>query len=296
MRKLEYQLVDVFTDVPFGGNQLAVFVDGSSVPAEMMQVIARELNLSETTFVLPPENPGAQFRLKIFTPAEELPFAGHPTVGTGFVLKHLGLIPNEGNVVFEENVGLIPVTLSRDGRVTMTQPTPQFGDIFADRQIIADMLSIAADCLADLPIQVVSSGVPFLYVPVTDLATIRKIKLRTDLWERILKGWSASNVLVFTREVEQPDSTVHSRVFAPAIGIVEDPATGGASGPLGAYLVKHGVVSPMNSRVSIISEQGFEMGRPSKIYIDLQMSGDSFRQVQVGGYTQFIGGGYLQIE
>jgi trans-2,3-dihydro-3-hydroxyanthranilate isomerase len=195
---------------------------------------------------------------------------------------------------------LINVTLNNDGRITMTQPTPEFGEVFADRQIIADMLSIAADCLAEeLPIQVVSSGVPFLYIPIADLKSMRKIKLRIDLWEKLLKGWITSNVFVFTMETEQADATVHSRMFAPTMGIGEDPATGSASGPLGAYLVKYGLVSPLNGRVSIISEQGIEMGRPSKIYIDLQMngdgSGDSFRLVQVGGYAQYMGAGYLQI-
>lgn len=300
MRQLHYHLVDVFTDRPFGGNQLAVFTDAKDLNTEMMQNIACELNLSETTFILPPEDPKARFRVRIFTPAEELPFAGHPTIGTGFVLQHLGMIPPDGSVIFEETVGLINVTFNNDGRITMTQPTPEFGEVFADRQIIADMLSIAADCLAEeLPIQVVSSGVPFLYIPIADLKSMRKIKLRIDLWEKLLKGWITSNVFVFTMETEQADATVHSRMFAPTMGIGEDPATGSASGPLGAYLVKYGLVSPLNGRVSIISEQGIEMGRPSKIYIDLQMngdgSGDSFRLVQVGGYAQYMGAGYLQI-
>lgn len=286
MAKLHYHLVDVFTDRQFGGNQLAVFTDGQSVDPRWMQAIARELNLSETTFVLPPDDPQAQFRVRIFTPGAELPMAGHPTVGTGFVLRHLGMITGN-SVIFEEGVGLIPVDLSDDGRVTMTQPTPKFGAVFDNREVTAAMLSIEVNQLAEgLPIQVVSSGVPFVYVPVRDLAAIRQVKLRQDLWEKHF----TSDVFVFTMETELPGSTVHSRMFAPGLGISEDPATGGASGPLGAYLVQYGLVKAVDGRYAITSEQGIEMGRPSKIYIDVD--GDTFK---VGGYTQLMGGGYLEI-
>ncbi|MBZ0288040.1 MAG: PhzF family phenazine biosynthesis protein [Anaerolineae bacterium] len=289
-----YQWVDVFTDRLFGGNQLAVFTDAVGVSTETMQLIARKLNLSETTFVLPPEAPGADFRVRIFTPGTEMPFAGHPTIGTAYVLQRSGRIQDQ--VVFEEGVGLIHVRLEPDGMVWMTQPLPQFGEIFSDRQVIADLLSIPPDALiAELPVQVVSSGVPFLYVPVHDLATMRQIKVRADLWETWLKDWAASDIFVFTPEVKHSDSTVHSRMFGPSLGIVEDAATGGASGPLGAYLFRYGLAAGHNGRCFIISEQGIEMGRPSRIAIALEVDGTSIKSVQVGGYSRFVGEGTIQI-
>jgi PhzF family phenazine biosynthesis protein len=181
MPELPYHLVDVFTDMPFGGNQLAVFTEPDDLPAETMQLIARELNLSETTFVLPPTDPQNHYRVRIFTPARELPFAGHPTIGTGYVLHRHGLIRSGGSLRLEEGVGVIEVTLTpeSDGRlmVTMRQPLPQFGAIFEDRATLSAILSLKPDDLTDgLPAQVVSSGLPFLFIPVKTLSAIRRVQ------------------------------------------------------------------------------------------------------------------------
>lgn len=302
MPRLSYQLVDVFTDRPFGGNQLAVFTDGRGVTGDRMQQIAKELNLSETTFVLPSESAETDFRLRIFTPAAELPFAGHPTIGTAFVLARENLIePANGRatVRFQEGVGPIPVTVDFDDRgpslVTMEQPLPEFGEEFADREVMARMLSIETEGLdGRYPIQVVSSGVPFWYVPIKDMSTIKRVRLRTDIWERALKESRSPHVFVFTTETVAPDSTVHCRMFAPAFGIAEDPATGGASGPLGAYLVRYGIAQG-GAGNTIVSEQGFEMGRPSVIYITVEQSGDRFTSVKVGGKSVYMGEGFFQL-
>jgi trans-2,3-dihydro-3-hydroxyanthranilate isomerase len=301
MRKLRYQLVDVFTDERFGGNPLAVFTNGRSVEPEVMQRIAKELNLSETVFVLPPDDAANDWRLRIFTPGVELPMAGHPTVGTAFVLarEHLVDINAERTAIrLEEQVGMIPVEFAfqDDGRllVTMQQPLPTFGPEFTDRATIAEMLSLDVSALDDYPLQVVSCGVPFLFVPIKNLDAMHAIKLRLDIWERAVKGHAAQHIFTFSRQVEKAGSTVHSRMFAPAMGIAEDPATGAASGPLGCYLVKHNIVT--DNPAAIISEQGVEMGRPSFIHIGIDRDKDGeISRVSVGGQSVYIGEGLIEI-
>jgi len=300
MRELQYHLVDVFTDQQFGGNPLAVFTDGQGVADGLMQAIAKELNLSETTFVLPPTDPANDCRVRIFTPGGELPMAGHPTVGTAFVLARDGRTPvrdGEARFIFEEGVGPIPVTLAmRDGApdmIWMKQPAPTFGPIFENRAEIAEMLSLTPDDLDDrYPIERVSSGVPFVYVPLASLAAARRARLRLDLWERLNGPKQLGKVFLFTRETQYPGSTVHSRMFAPVIGIAEDAATGGASGPLGCYLVQYGIAA---AGQALVSEQGIEMGRPSFLHIRIERDGEVFTHVGVGGQCVYVGHGALQI-
>lgn len=299
--ELHYHLLDVFTNQAFGGNQLAVF---TSPPADLqqatMQRIAKELNLAEITFVFPPDDPDNDFRVRIFTPATEMPMAGHPTVGTGYLLAHqgmLGEINGEKVVTFEEGVGPIKVTVKADDdgkptQVLMRQPLPEFLDIHEDKQLIADMLSLGVDDLhPTVPVQVASTGVPFLYVVLNSLEAIAKATLRLDMWEKHLKGTNAEQVFVVTTETQYDGSTVHSRMFAPAFGIPEDPATGAASGPLGAFLVKYGLVPAGD----IVSEQGIEMGRPSFINIHIGVNGDDFTDIVIGGECVYMGHGTLII-
>ena len=299
---LQYHLLDVFTDRPFGGNPLAVFTDPPlDLPTETMQQIAKELNLSESTFVFPPSDPANDFRVRIFTPASELPMAGHPTVGTAYLLAHigkLGPIKQSKTLTFEEGVGPIQVTVQTDAsssprRVLMRQPLPQFQDIYEDRQAIAEMLTLShQDLRPGAPIQVVSSGLPFLYVVVKSLDAIRRISLRLDRWRELLAGGPAEQVFVTTTQTRYPDSTVHSRMFAPALGVAEDPATGSASGPLGAYLLKYGLVDSHD----MVSEQGIEMGRPSFISIHIGRDGAGFTDVVIGGACVYMGYGALTLE
>jgi trans-2,3-dihydro-3-hydroxyanthranilate isomerase len=304
MKQQHYFLVDVFTNQPFGGNQLAVFPDARGLAPETMQALAKELNLSESAFVLPSQDAAHDYWVRFFTPAVELPMAGHPTVGTAFVLarEHLiRLAEPETTITFEEGVGAVPVTFQvREGQlqsIQMRQPLPTFGPVFADREAIAGMLSLDSAALdATLPLEVVSCGVPFLFVPVKSLQAIRDIHLRLDVWERILRDFAAPHVFVFTQEVMLPDSTVHCRMFAPAMGIAEDPATGAASGPLGCYLVRHGRVRLAAMGISqIVSEQGFELGRPSLVQVKIEHEGQQITNVSIGGQCYFMGKGWIML-
>ena len=295
-----YHLVDVFTDRAFGGNPLAVFLDGNGMSDALMQAIAKEFNLSETTFILPPRDPANDFRVRIFTPAQELPMAGHPTVGTTFVLTRAGLVrPGVGRttITLEEGVGPIPVAIDwKDGQpsfIEMQQPLPEFGSPIEDRAGIAAMLSLEPEAIPDdLPIQIVSCGVPFLFVPIKSLEAIRRVRFRIDVAER-LKAPS-DKTFVFTTETEFPRSGVHSRMLAPLLGVPEDAATGGASGPLGCYLVRHKVL-PSDGELRVVSEQGVEMGRPSFLHIRIRHADDKITAVHVGGSCCYMGSGQLEL-
>jgi trans-2,3-dihydro-3-hydroxyanthranilate isomerase len=303
MRRLHYHKVDVFSDRAFGGNPLSVFTNGRGISTEMMQLLAKELNLSEATFVLPPQNPANDYHIRIFTPGRELPLAGHPTVGTTFILAREHMIEQQDNpatIVLEEGVGDIPVSIEFDGdqpgMIWMTQPKPQFGKEAdnEERSGVAEMLSLPIEALDErYPVQVVSSGVPFLYVPIRDLDSIKQIRVRLDINDRVMPGFGTRDVFVFTPEVETEGSTVHSRMFAPEMGIWEDPATGAASGPLGAYLVRYDI-APDPGR--IVSEQGLEIGRPSFIHIQIDKLGDEIISARVGGQCHYMGEGFFEIE
>ena len=303
MRKLHYHLVDVFTDRIFGGNQLAVLTNGRGISSELMQSIAKEFNLSETTFVLPPKDAANDYHVRIFTPGKELPMAGHPTIGTSFILAREHMIelwPDEVTIKLEEGVGIIPVQINfKDGQpdlIWMQQPPPRFGPRFEERGAIAEMLSLSPGAIeADLPIEVISCGVPFLYVPLVNLEAARSIRFRMDVWEKVLAPGGVKEVFVFTKETELAGSSVHSRMFAPGLGIQEDPATGSASGPLGCYLARYEVF-PVSQRMEFTSEQGIEMGRPSIIKIVIEREAGQITRVQVGGQCRFVGEGYLEIE
>jgi trans-2,3-dihydro-3-hydroxyanthranilate isomerase len=196
---------------------------------------------------------------------------------------------------------MVPVTLSlRKGQlhlIQMRQPLPTFGPVFAHREAIAQMLSLDPTLLdTTLPLEVVSCGVPFLFVPVKSLEAMRAIRFRLDVWERVLRDFAAPHVFVFTQEVVRPDSTVHSRMFAPAMGIAEDPATGAASGPLGCYLVRHALVLPGSQGSSqMVSEQGFELGRPSLVQMKIEQDGQHITGVSIGGQCYFMGKGCITL-
>lgn len=300
MARFEYLLVDVFTNRQFGGNPLAVFPEGQAIPEDLLQRITKELNLSEAAFVMPPRNDETDFHVRIFTPGREVPMAGHPTVGTAFALAHLGHIQpidsGAKHTHFEEGVGTIPVELSFENgkptQIVMDQPLPTFEQPLENRAEITAMLNLSEDDLADLPIQVVSTGVPFLYIPLKSLDSIERASLRMEVWRDLLEV----DIFLLTPETVEPTSTVHSRMFAPTMNISEDPATGAASGPLGAYLVEHGVVTAQNGVAEILSEQGFEMGRPSYLHIAIGVENQTINRVRVGGECVMMGGGYFEID
>lgn len=226
--------------------------------------------------------------------------AGHPTVGTTFVLTRAGLVRpgrERTKITLEEGVGPIPVAIDwENGKpsfIEMQQPLPKFGPTIEDRAGIAEMLSLETQAIrADLPIQVVSRGVPFLFVPVKTLEAIRRIRFRRDVEERL--KLPEQNILVFTTETEFPGSAVHSRMFSPSLGVSEDAATGGATGPLGCYLVRHRVI-PSESELRCVSEQGVEMGRPSFLHIRIKHTADEITGVHVGGNCWYMGSGQLEL-
>ena len=301
MREYHFFQADVFTDRPFTGNPLAIFPDAEGLSSEDMQSIAKEMNLSETTFVLPATDLKAQFRLRIFTPTSELPLAGHPVVGTCFVLAKHGILEvEEGpNRIFQEcQAGVLPVDIVvKDGRVfqvTMTQSPPRFFDEYTDRKLLADAVGLSEDQLLpdDLPAQVVSTAVPQLMVPARSLRHMDKIELDLVAMRKVLAETQTDSFMIFTRECIHPESTVHARMFAPTVGVVEDPATGSASGALGAYLVHRGLVTA-EPTAHIVVEQGYEMGRPSAIYVDVDSGEKGPFEVRVGGKAVEIAEGKL---
>jgi len=301
MREYHFFQADVFTDRPFTGNPLAIFPEAEGLSSEDMQSIAKEMNLSETTFVLPPTDLKAQLRLRIFTPTSELPLAGHPVVGTCFVLAQHGILEvKEGsNRIFQEcQAGVLPVDIIvKDGqvdRVTMTQSPPRFFDEFTDRKLLAKTVGLSEDQLLPdgLPAQVVSTAVPQLMVPARSLRHLDKIELDLVAMRNVLTETQTDSFMIFTRECIHPESTVHARMFAPTMGIVEDPATGSASGALGAYLVHRGLVKA-EPTAHIIVEQGYEMGRPSAIYVDVDSGEKGPFEVRVGGKAVEIAEGKL---
>lgn len=302
MPTLPYLQYDVFTDEPLLGNQLAVFTDPAGIESGLMQRIAREMNFSESTFVLPAERPDTDIRMRIFTPASEMPMAGHPTIGTTFALAHTGVIAaGAPRVVFGLNVGPTPVDLEWAGPrlhfAWMTQPLPVFDAPVAARAAVAQALGLhEADLAPDLPVQAVSCGVPFLFVALRDRATVDRAMSDAAAFARLAAatGLRLPMFLFALLPGGDPAATVHSRMFAPELGIVEDPATGGASGPLGCYLVEHGLVRGAAAR-QIISQQGVAMGRASRIHVEVTGDAGSISQVRVGGRAVRVGRGALEL-
>lgn len=294
MPALRFVQVDVFTETPFCGNPLAVILEGQGLTGEQMQAIAREMNLSETTFVLLSTDAAAHARMRIFTLRLELPFAGHPVVGTGYVLVTEGLIPRrQGSfeIGLELGVGVLPVEIAcTDGvvtQVTMTQQAPQFHAVLptADVAMLAEGLGLdPQDILGTgLPAQLVSTGIPQLMVPVRSLAAVQAIRLELGHLYTICQRYETHSIYAFTRETVTPSADVHSRLFAPLAGVLEDPATGSASGALGAYLVQHRVVGGDAPVVHLENEQGDALRRPSRIFIEVARTGATISRVRVGG-------------
>ncbi|HET9228623.1 MAG TPA: PhzF family phenazine biosynthesis protein [Thermoanaerobaculia bacterium] len=301
--RCRFVTADVFTSRPLEGNPLAVFPDARGLSDALMQRIAREFNLSETVFVLPPDEPHNTRCLRIFTPKSELPFAGHPTVGTAYVLAALGEIPLTGaetRIVFEEGVGPVPVLIrSEDGRPVFTQLSvaklPEQGPTPPEASELAEMLSLPADDLLsageDHP-QGFSCGSPFLFIPLRGRDALRRARLRIDVWEEVLLGGWAREVFLFCREPELAGSHIRARMFS-ADGIGEDPATGAAVSALGGYL---GLRAPeTDGTLSWIVEQGFEMGRPSLLHLEVDKQGGEITGVRVGGNTVLVSEGTMEI-
>jgi trans-2,3-dihydro-3-hydroxyanthranilate isomerase len=280
-------IVDVFTDQALAGNQLAVVLDAGDIPADVMQRVAREMNFSETTFVMAPTEAGHAARVRIFTPGTELRFAGHPTVGTAWVLATQGLVPRGAiELTLEEGVGPIPVRGERTPTgITfwMTHPPLTFGEVMGHRGRIAESIGLQeSDLVPDVPLQVARTGVEFLYMALRDRHAVDSA-LSDKM--RMRKAYDSRESLPIFLFAADGANRLYSRMFAPdIIGVDEDPGTGSASGPLGAFAVKYGLV-PHAPSVSITSEQGTKMGRRSIIHIRLEYGADRDipTRIEVGG-------------
>lgn len=279
---LPYHLVDVFTDRPLEGNALAVFPDAAGLDGATMQKIAREMNLSETTFIVPSTRPGCAAGVRIFTPGREMDFAGHPTIGTSFVLRQVGLVPaGLTDFLLDERIGPVPVIVDDGHRPMFWLRTPPIheGRTY-DRALCAQVLGLDPGDLLDLPPQLVSAGNPTIFIALHSKAAVDRAWLDQP-GSLLLRGDAPEPacVFVFTPTAEG----AYSRMFAPEYGIVEDPATGSATGPLAAYMMKHGLVAS-TSGTRFVSEQGTKMGRRSLLHVHLV--GDRGQEgIDIGGHV-----------
>jgi trans-2,3-dihydro-3-hydroxyanthranilate isomerase len=304
---------DVFTDRVFCGNPLAVFPEAEGITDDQMMKIAREMNLSETVFVLKPDSDEVLRRLRIFTPVREIPFAGHPIVGTWTALAGEGVVPlPEGGsgwqrIFHEVGVGILPVDVEfKDGKavqVVMTQGKFEILheiDDAHEQAEVARALGLAREDLDEgLPIQVITTGLSCLAVPIRSLADLRDTRVNATLLAEIYTRHGAAGCHAFTREtLEVGASRAHARFFAPADNIPEDPATGSACGALGGYLVHHGALSlePVEGRYKFVIEQGDFIHRPSRINLDVKGEAGRVEEVKVGGLAVLVARGEVFVE
>jgi trans-2,3-dihydro-3-hydroxyanthranilate isomerase len=298
-----YQL-DVFTDTPLAGNPLAVFPDAAGIDDATMQALAREMNLSETTFVLPSDR--ATKRVRFFTPTAEIPLAGHPTIGTWWILSQLGRIdvPTDAvhRVTQETGAGVLPVDIDMGtmapNEVVMVQGLPEFGKSVADPAALEEALGGERGIVAAPAPQVVSTALPQLMIPIRSV----------DALTALPRGGTGSKLAAFLRDlgtdcamcyVLEDDGAaghVRCRMFAPGLGVPEDPATGSAAGALGCYLVWHGLVRPHDGVGTIVVDQGREVGRPSRIHVEIAVgNGGEITEVRVGGRAVTVINGEIHL-
>jgi trans-2,3-dihydro-3-hydroxyanthranilate isomerase len=294
MTRYRYLTCDVFTDRAFCGNPLAVLPDARGLTEAQMQSIAREFNYSETTFVLPAEDPRHAARVRIFTPGGELPFAGHPTIGTAFVLATIGALPREpGEIVFEEGVGPVPVAVFRHGdRVTHCRLTaarlPEPGPPAPPAAELAKMLSLADGEVLD-GAECWSCGVPFLVVPVAHPGALARCALDLPRWHELLAGYPTQKVYPVAR---LDDLHWRVRMFAPGLGVAEDPATGSAAAAFAGWLARR-LPQPADGTLAARLEQGIEMGRPAELHVEFDRSAGRITAVRVGGAAVMVAEGSI---
>lgn len=303
MNAYRFITTDVFTDVPFGGNQLAVLPDARGISDELMLKITREFNYSETVFVFPPDHPKHTRRVRIFTPGGELPFAGHPTVGTAVILAAIGEVSLQGEstpLILEEGVGPVPVIVrdmrERSGCAQFTAvKNPERLDCCPSRNDLAAALSLANHDLRDgeWSPEVYSCGVPYTFVPLRNIDAVRRATLNKERWRDGVAKSPASKIYFFAMEGEQPGSHVHSRMFAPGAGVDEDAATGSAAAALTGYLAARDRSGSGCLRWRI--EQGIEMGRPSILEAEVEARDGKVIAARVGGHAVLISEGTLTI-
>ncbi|HEU4965387.1 MAG TPA: PhzF family phenazine biosynthesis protein [Bacilli bacterium] len=290
MTQVRIYQMDAFTHIPFGGNPAGVVPNADGLTAEQMQQIAREMNCSETAFVMSTDTPGADVRVRFFTPTEEIDLCGHATISTFVVLGLENYFQRDFpfTVVQETNVGLLPVTVSRDeqGRVhaLMTQATPRFEECPITPNEAAKLLGLSpADIDPNLPIGLAYTGLWDLLVPIKSVEAFKWIKPDLHAIDNHNRSIGVASTHCYSLETVEEGSHLHTRDFSPAFGIPEDPATGTANGALGAFLLHHGVFTPQQEQLRLVVEQGFEIGRPSYLTVEVDGEPNSPRTVRVGG-------------
>ncbi len=284
MRNLTFYIVDVFAEKKYAGNQLAVFRGGNSLSDTEMQSIAREMNFSETTFILSESQREGGFDVRIFTPGKEVPFAGHPTLGTAHIIRKEIAPKSSDRIVLNLKVGQIPVTfdMNADEKTTywMKQIEPVFGQTLSPG-IIAPVLGLSPSEIDDhLPIQEVSTGLPHILVPLRTLESLKRARVNKDLYFDLINDRWAKPILIFSSEPHDPQNDISVRMFADCFGIPEDPATGSGNGCLAGYLVRHRYRG--QEKINIRSEQGYEIGRPSLLFLKAEEKNGGI-SISVGG-------------
>ncbi len=300
MPEFRYITLDVFTDRPFGGNQLAVFPDATGIPESALLDIAREFNYSETTFCYPPTDAAHAARVRIFTPGAEVPFAGHPTVGTAIALHALGSAPaREARLVLEEGVGPVPVVVRGGGATPFARfsvaKLPETGSHVPTRNTLAEILSLSVDDIVSgtsAP-QAISCGLPFIILGVKSLKSLAAVRVRMDRWDETLRTAPARDLFVFAADAENGANHYRARCFVPGFAVPEDPATGSANACFAGFLAAR---SPeRDGTLSWTVTQGVEMGRPSRIEIEADKSNGAITDVRVGGHAVFVMEGSIRL-
>ncbi|HLG95606.1 MAG TPA: PhzF family phenazine biosynthesis protein [Bryobacteraceae bacterium] len=291
-RPYRYRVVDVFTEEPLFGNQLGVFLDSNGLDDDTMQKIAKELNVAETVFIMPASRPDCAARVRIFTPAREMPFAGHPTVGATYVLREIGFVSKDcERFALEEKIGPVPVRIETgsSGRPLIWLTTPPIRIAPGpDVNTCARALGLTPGDLLGRPPEIVSAGNPGVFVALKNKEAVDRAALASDGMQ-LLKRDESLFVFVFTPTREG----AYSRMFAPEHGVVEDSATGSATGPLAAYMIRHGLASSADG-TRFISEQGTKMGRRSILHVLIHGEHGS-QGVEVGGYVTPVIEGVLTL-
>ena len=291
--KKECIFIDVFTDIPYSGNQLAVFPDANGLNTEQMQKLAKEINYSETTFIFNSGDPEADFEIRIFTIKFELPFAGHPILGTAYSIMNIfDIWPEKKNILkLKTKAGIIPLE-KRNDIVWMTQKEPEFFGQYIDKKEIADMVNLSPeDIPVSFPIEEVSTGINMLIIPVKNLSAIQRAIGHVNNLNKFFRNTDSLAPYLFTLEAMDASVNVHTRFFAPHLGVIEDAATGAAAGSLTAYLLKYDVFGRC---FEIQNEQGIEMGRPSKIMMKGEIKDNKYT-IMTGGACAYVGRGEFTI-
>lgn len=282
---MKFYLVDVFAEKKYQGNQLAVLVPDRELSTTEMQQIAREINFSETTFILSGKQSNGGYDVRIFTPGEEIPFAGHPTLGTAYVIRQLMEKGESSQVLLNLGVGQIPVSVDHEG-YTMTQNQPSFGLVVEQRDVVADVLNIQVEDIGtDYPIQLVSTGLPCIVVPLNSLDAVKRCSINHDRFQQFIERVYKCNLLVFAPDTE---ADLRARVFMDDPGFLEDPATGSANGNLAGYLLNHNYFQ--QNKVQYTVSQGREINRPSLLRIKAEKIADTY-QIEVGGNVHLVAEG-----